>query len=86
MLQKKTFGLGALLTTALWKSNISLTLSQKEKSLAPKLTNWRPFILQNSNGCGAQFLSHTPQILEINQFFDAVKMVLLYLVKIYFSF
>ena len=34
----------------------------------------------------AQFLSHTLQILEINQFFEAVKMVLLYLVKISFSF
>ena len=34
----------------------------------------------------AQFLSHTLQILEINLFFEAVKMVLLYLVKISFSF
>ena len=33
-----------------------------------------------------QFLSHTLQILEINQFFEAVKMVLIYLVKISFSF
>ena len=33
-----------------------------------------------------QFLSHTLQILEINQFFEAVKMVLPYLVKISFSF
>ena len=33
----------------------------------------------------AQFLSHTLQILEINQFFEAVKMVLPYLVKISFS-
>ena len=46
----KTFGLGAQLTKALRKSNISLCLSQKQKSLAPKLTAWRPFILQNSNG------------------------------------
>ena len=35
----KTFGPGAWLKEALWKINISLTLSQKEKSLAPKLTN-----------------------------------------------
>ena len=28
-----------------WKPNISLTLSQKEKSLGPKLTDWRPFKL-----------------------------------------
>ena len=35
-------GLGAWLTEALWKSNISC-LSQKEKSLTPKLTKWRPF-------------------------------------------
>ena len=48
----KTFGLGPQLTKALWKSNISLCLSQKQKSLAPKLTAWRPFILQNSNGRG----------------------------------
>ena len=34
----KTVGLGAWLTKALWKSNISLCLSQKEKSLTPKLT------------------------------------------------
>ena len=34
----------------------------------------------------AQFLSHTLQIFEINQFFKDVKMVLLYLVKISFSF
>ena len=34
----------------------------------------------------AQFLSHTVQILEINLSFEAVKMVLLYLVKISFSF
>ena len=34
----------------------------------------------------AQFLSRTLQILEINQFFEDVKMVLLYLVKISFSF
>ena len=40
---EKTVGLGAWLTKALWKSNISLCLSQKEKSLAPKLTEWRPF-------------------------------------------
>jgi hypothetical protein len=30
-----TFSLSAYLTKTLWKSNISLTLSQKEKSLAP---------------------------------------------------
>ena len=47
---KKTVGLGAWLTKALLKSNISLCLSQKEKSLAPKLTDWQPFKLQNSNG------------------------------------
>ena len=40
---EKTVGLGAWLTKALLKSNISLCLSQKEKSLAPKLTEWRPF-------------------------------------------
>ena len=34
----------------------------------------------------AQFLSRTLQILEINQFFEDVEMVLLYLVKITFSF
>ena len=34
----------------------------------------------------AQFLSHTLQILEINQSFEASKMVLLYLVNISFSF
>jgi hypothetical protein len=34
----------------------------------------------------AQFLSPTHQILEINQFFEAVKMVLLHLVKMSFSF
>jgi hypothetical protein len=39
-------------TKPLWKSNISLPLSQKEKSLAPKLTDWQPFKLQNSNGHG----------------------------------
>ena len=39
----KMVGLGAWLTKALWKSNISLCLSQKEKSLTPKLTKWRPF-------------------------------------------
>ena len=41
-----------VLPKALWKNNISLTLSQKEKSLAPKLTDWRLSIFQNSNGCG----------------------------------
>ena len=40
---EKTVGLRAWLAKALWKSNISLCLSQKEKSLAPKLTEWRPF-------------------------------------------
>ena len=49
---EKTFSLGAWLTKALWKSNISLCLSQKEKSLAPKLTQWRPFKVQNSEGRG----------------------------------
>ena len=49
---EKTVGLGAWLTKALWKSNISLCLSQKEKSLAPKLTEWQPFKCQNSNGRG----------------------------------
>ena len=34
----------------------------------------------------AQFLSHTFQNLEINQSFEVVKMVLIYLVKISFSF
>ena len=37
-------------------------------------------------GVAAQFLSHTLQILEINQSFEASKMVLLYLVNISFSF
>ena len=37
---------------SIWKSNISLTLSQKEKLLAQKLTDWQPFKLQNSNGRG----------------------------------
>ena len=46
---RKNFWSGSL-AKALWKSNISLTLSQNEKSLAPKLNNWRPFKLQNSNG------------------------------------
>ena len=49
----KTVGLGAWLTKALWKSNISLCLSQKEKSLAPKLTKWRPFKPQILDGRGA---------------------------------
>jgi hypothetical protein len=31
-------------------------------------------------------LSHTHQILEINLTFEAVKMILLYLIKISFSF
>ena len=35
---------------------------------------------------GAQFLSHTLQILEINQFFETTEMVQLYLVKLTFSF
>ena len=34
---------------------------------------------------GAQFLSHTLQILKINLSFEACKMILLYLIKIYFS-
>ena len=34
----------------------------------------------------AQFLSHTLQILEINLSVEAVKMILLYLIKISFSF
>ena len=49
---EKTVGLGAWLTKTLWKSNISLCLSQKEKSLAPKLTEWRPFKSQVLNGRG----------------------------------
>ena len=57
---EKTVGLGAWLTKALLKSNISLCLSQKEKSLAPKLTAWRPFILQNSNGRGRLNFWATP--------------------------
>ena len=47
-------------TKPLWKTNISLTLSQKEKSLAPKLTDWRPFKLQNSNGRGGLNFWATP--------------------------
>ena len=50
--RKKTVGLGACLKKALWKSNISLCLSQKENSLAQKLTQWRPFKVQNSDGRG----------------------------------
>jgi hypothetical protein len=34
----------------------------------------------------AQFLSHTLQISEINLSFKAVKMILIYLIKISFSF
>ena len=34
----------------------------------------------------AQFLSHTLQILEINLSFEEVKMILLYLIKISFTF
>ena len=34
--------------------------SQKEKSLAPKLTNWRPFKLQNSNGRGGSIFEPHP--------------------------
>ena len=37
-------------------------------------------------GVGAQFLSHTLQILEINLSFEAVKVILLHLIKISFSF
>ena len=48
----KMVGLVAWLTKSLWKSNISLCLSQKEKSLAPKLTKWRPFKPQVLNECG----------------------------------
>ena len=44
----KTVGLGAWL----WKSNISLCLSQKEKSLALKLAEWRPFKPHVLNGRG----------------------------------
>ena len=51
-----------------------------EKSLAPKLTNWRLFKLQNSNGHSGL------QILEINLSFEAFKMILLYLINISFSF
>ena len=43
---ENTFSLRAQLTKKLWKSNISLTLSQKEKSLAPKLTDWQPYKLK----------------------------------------
>ena len=49
---EKTVGLGAWLTKTLWKSNISLYLSQNEKSLALKLTEWRPFKPQILNGPG----------------------------------
>ena len=49
---ENTFSLRAQLTKPIWKSNISLCLSQKEESLAPNLTEWRPFKLQNSNGRG----------------------------------
>jgi uncharacterized membrane protein len=48
----KRVGLGAWLTKALWKSNISSCLNQKEKPLAPKLTEWRPFKPQIQNGHG----------------------------------
>ena len=48
----KTVGIGAWLKKALWKSNISLCLSQKEKSLTPKLTKWRPFKPQILDGHG----------------------------------
>ena len=83
----KTFCLGAQLKKPLWKSNISQALSQLEKSLATKLTNWRPFKLQKFKWLlRAQFLSHTLQILKINLSFEAVKMILLYLIKISFSF
>jgi hypothetical protein len=34
----------------------------------------------------SQFLSHTLQILKINLAFEVVKMILLYLIKISFSF
>ena len=64
-------------------------LSQKEKSLAPKLTPWRRSILQNSNGHGGLNFWTTPfkfWILEISLCFEAVKMILLYLIKISFSF
>ena len=43
---EKTVGLGAWLIKVLLKSNISLCLSQKEKSLAPKLTDWQPYKLK----------------------------------------
>ena len=56
----KTVGLGAWLTIALWKSNISLWLSKKEKSLAPKLTEWQPFKYQILNGRGGLPFWATP--------------------------
>ena len=78
----KTVGLGAWLTKALWKSNISLCLSQKEKSLAPKLTKWQPFKPQVLKWAWrAQFLSHANQILGKFLSFEDVQMI----VKPYFD-
>ena len=49
-----------------FKAHIQLTLSQKKKSVASKLTAWRLFIFQNSRGqIGLIFLSYNLKTLGI---------------------
>jgi hypothetical protein len=65
-----------------------LTLSQLEKSLSSSKID-RLAAISTSKfkwPWWAQFLSHTLQISEINLSFEAVKLILLYLINISFSF
>ena len=80
----KTVGLGTWLAKALCKSNISLCLSQNKKSLAQNWLNGGHLNLTFLNGrCRLNFWA-TP--FTFNQFFETIKMVPRYLVKISFSF
>ena len=49
--EQKNFWSGSLASKSTFEEQNSM-LSQKEKSLASKLADWRPFILKSSNGCG----------------------------------
>ena len=84
---EKTVGQGAWLTKSTLEKQYFIVSKPKGEVISSKIDGVAAIQISNFKWAWrAQFLSHTLQILEINQFFEAVKMVLLYLVKIPFSF
>ena len=84
---RKNFWSGSLAYKNTLEKQYFIVSEPKEEVISFKIDRMAAILTSNFKWAWrAQFLSHTLQILEINQFYEAVKMVLLYLVNMSFSF